>query len=120
MCALHSDIIITRLHPQGRVARRAYVLDRKYRFSIRELPDFGSQNQKNPKNTTFLEHFLITKYRFSIREAAKFWIQNWFQVLVKNHICEGILTKTGEMSFYLKQLWDTYMYTEHRTNILRT
>ena len=81
------NIKITRVHPQGRVARRAYVLDRKYRFSIRELPDFGSQNQKNPKNTTFLEHFLITKYRFSIREAAKFWIQNWFPVPVqKSHL----------------------------------
>ena len=77
-CSGHPELFFTRLHPQGRVARRAYVLDRKYRFYIRELPDFEFQNQKNPKNTTFLEHFLITKYRFSIREAAKFWIQNWF------------------------------------------
>ena len=38
--------------------------------------------------------------------------------LSKNHICEGILTKTGEMSFYLKQLRDTHTRTPN--NILRT
>ena len=78
------NTFVTRLHPQGRVARRAYVLDRKYRFCIRELSDLGFQNQKFPKNETFLEHFLITKYRFSIRELSDLGFQNWFMGHVQN------------------------------------
>ena len=116
----HVTVYITRLHPQGRVARRAYVLDRKYRFSIRELPDFGSRIKKSKKHYffgTFFDHQIQVFYSWSGQILDPKLVPG---TCPKIDICEGILTKTGEMSFYLKQLRDiltTNEQQQHLTNI---
>ena len=64
----------TRLHPQGKVARRILFLVTYLRFTIREATNFGSRNMKNHR---FFDHFL----RFIIRERTHFRTQKRVKII---------------------------------------
>ena len=78
--------------------------------------------KKIQKTLLFWNIFWSPNTGFLFVKRPNFGSKTGSRSLSKNHICEAILTKTGEMSFYLKQLWDTYEQrttnnNEHLTNI---
>ena len=68
----------------------------------------GPRIKKIQKTPLFWNIFWSPNTGFLFVKRPNFGSKTGSRSLSKNHICEGILTKTGEMSFYLKQLRDTH------------
>ena len=73
--------------------------------------------KKIKKTLLFWNIFWSPNTGFLFVKRPNFGSKTGSRSLSKNHICEAILTKTSEMSFYLKQLRDTHTDRHHLTNI---
>ena len=73
----------------------------------------GPRIKKIQKTLLFWNIFWSPNTGFLFVKRPNFESKTGSRDMLKNRICEGILTKTGEMSFYLKQLRDIQTSYEH-------